>query len=288
MGPTGIVYKAEIQRPHSIVAVKKLWRSDVDVETGDDLFGEVNLLGRLWHRNIVRLLGYLHNENDVMMVYEYMPNGNLGEALLGENSMKMLVDWVSRYNIAVDFEARIADFGLARTMVQKNETVSMVAGSYEYIAPDRALQSLGQTEHFKSLSQSEHFKSLGQTEHFKSLGQTEHFKSLSQSEHFNSLSQPEHFKSLGQTEHCKASARPSTSKASASLSTSKASARPSTSKASARPSTSKASASLSTSKASASRSTSKASASRSTSKASASRSTSKASARLSTAKPQPV
>ncbi|KAL7228218.1 hypothetical protein ACSBR2_007014 [Camellia fascicularis] len=46
---------AEIQRPRSIVAVKKLWRSDVDVETGDDLFGEVNLLGRLRPGNIVRL-----------------------------------------------------------------------------------------------------------------------------------------------------------------------------------------------------------------------------------------
>ncbi|CAL5364935.1 unnamed protein product [Camellia sinensis] len=167
MGSTGIVYKAEIQRPHSIVAVKKLWRSDVDVESGDDLFREVNLLGRLRHRNIVRLLGYLHNENNVMMVYEYMPNGNLGEALHGENATKMLVDWVSRYNIAVgvanglaylhhdcnppvihrdvksnnilldaDFEAKIADFGLARTMIQKNETVSMVAGSYGYIAPE--------------------------------------------------------------------------------------------------------------------------------------------------------
>ncbi|KAL7228395.1 hypothetical protein ACSBR2_007170 [Camellia fascicularis] len=167
MGSTGIVYKAEIERPHSIVAVKKLWRSDIDVESRDDLFREVNLLGRLRHRNIVRRLGYLHNENDVIMVYEYMPNGNLGEALHGENAMKMLVDWVSRSNIAVgvanglaylhhdcnppmihrdvksnnilldaDFEAKIANFGLARTMIQKNETVSMVAGSYGYIAPE--------------------------------------------------------------------------------------------------------------------------------------------------------
>ncbi|KAA8538967.1 hypothetical protein F0562_025659 [Nyssa sinensis] len=167
MGGTGIVYKAEIQRPPAVVAVKKLWRSEVDIETGDDLFGEVNLLGRLRHRNIVRLFGYLHNENDVMMVYEYMPNGNLGAALHGEHAGKMLVDWVSRYNIAVgvahglaylhhdchppvlhrdvksnnilldpNFEARIADFGLARTLLQKNQTVSMVAGSYGYIAPE--------------------------------------------------------------------------------------------------------------------------------------------------------
>ncbi|XP_057475555.1 MDIS1-interacting receptor like kinase 1-like [Actinidia eriantha] len=167
MGATGIVYKGETHRPHTVVAVKKLWRSETDIETGDDLFGEVNLLGRLRHRNIVRLLGYLHNETDVMMVYEYMPNGNLGEALHGDQAGKMLVDWVSRYNIAVgvahglaylhhdchppvihrdvksnnilldaNFEARIADFGLARTMLQKNETVSMVAGSYGYIAPE--------------------------------------------------------------------------------------------------------------------------------------------------------
>ncbi|KAK9292522.1 hypothetical protein L1049_020495 [Liquidambar formosana] len=167
MGGTGIVYKAETQRPHSIVAVKKLWRSGTDIEAGDDLLGEVNLLGGLRHRNIVRLLGYLHNGTDVMMVYEYMPNGNLGAALHDKQAGKILVDWVSRYNIAVgvaqglnylhhdchppvihrdiksnnilldgNLEARIADFGLARMMVHKNETVSMVAGSYGYIAPE--------------------------------------------------------------------------------------------------------------------------------------------------------
>ncbi|KAH8480956.1 hypothetical protein H0E87_031014 [Populus deltoides] len=81
MGGTGIVYKAEAYRPHATVAVKKLWRTERDIENGDDLFREVNLLGRLRHRNIVRLLGYIHNETDVLMVYEYMPNGNLGTAL---------------------------------------------------------------------------------------------------------------------------------------------------------------------------------------------------------------
>lgn len=168
MGGSGVVYKATTHNPpHSTVAVKKLWRSEPDIENGDDLFVEVNLLGRLRHRNIVRLLGYLHNEADVMMVYEYMPNGNLGQALHGKQPGRMLVDWVSRYNVALgvahglaylhhdchppvihrdvksnnilldaDLEARIADFGLARTMLQKNETVSMVAGSYGYIAPE--------------------------------------------------------------------------------------------------------------------------------------------------------
>jgi serine/threonine protein kinase len=167
MGGAGIVYKAEIHKPQITVAVKKLWRSSTDIENGgNDVLREVELLGRLRHRNIVRLLGYVHNERDVIMVYEYMPNGNLGTALHGEQSARLLVDWVSRYNIALgvaqgmnylhhdchpsvihrdiksnnilldaNLEARIADFGLARMMIQKNETVTMVAGSYGYIAP---------------------------------------------------------------------------------------------------------------------------------------------------------
>ncbi|XP_074307853.1 uncharacterized protein LOC141642810 [Silene latifolia] len=170
MGGSGIVYKAEIQKPHSIIAVKKLWKLPGDVETGENLLAEVDLLGRLRHRNIVKLLGYLHNENEVMMVYDYMPNGSLGRALHGSKQCpknNMLVDWVSRYNIAVgvaqglaylhhdchpsvihrdvksnnilldeNFEARIADFGLAKMMLNKDKTVSMVAGSYGYIAPE--------------------------------------------------------------------------------------------------------------------------------------------------------
>ncbi|XP_059663692.1 MDIS1-interacting receptor like kinase 1-like [Cornus florida] len=170
MGATGIVYKADMQRSNTVVAVKKLWRAGTDVEMGsssDDLVGEVDLLGRLRHRNIVRLLGFLHNNTDAMILYEYMQNGSLGEALHGKQAGRLLVDWVSRYNIAVgvaqglaylhhdchppvihrdvkpnnilldaNLEARIADFGLARMMIKKNETVSKVAGSYGYIAPE--------------------------------------------------------------------------------------------------------------------------------------------------------
>ncbi|XP_010540915.1 PREDICTED: MDIS1-interacting receptor like kinase 1 [Tarenaya hassleriana] len=170
MGATGIVYKAEMPRSSTVVAVKKLWRSAADIEAGTtgDFVGEVNLLGKLRHRNIVRLLGSLYNDKNMMIVYEYMHNGNLGDALHGKQSAgSLLVDWVSRYNIAVgiaqglaylhhdchppvihrdiksnnilldaNLEARIADFGLARMMARKKETVSMVAGSYGYIAPE--------------------------------------------------------------------------------------------------------------------------------------------------------
>ncbi|RAL42208.1 hypothetical protein DM860_011991 [Cuscuta australis] len=172
-GATGAVYKAEMRWLNTTVAVKKLWRWTREIaETGSsspgsgegDLVGEVNVLGRLRHRNVVRLLGFLHNDREAMIVYEYMENGSLGEALHGK---RILLDWVSRYNIALgvaegvtylhhdcrppiihrdvksnnillnsNFEAKIADFGLAKFMLAKNETVSMVVGSYGYIAPE--------------------------------------------------------------------------------------------------------------------------------------------------------
>ncbi|CDY38373.1 BnaC01g09820D [Brassica napus] len=170
MGATGIVYKAEMSRSTTVLAVKKLWRSAADIEDGTtgDFVGEVNLLGKLRHRNIVRLLGFLYNDKNMMIVYEFMLNGNLGDAIHGKNAAgRLLVDWVSRYNIALgvahglaylhhdchppvihrdiksnnilldaNLDARIADFGLARMMARKKETVSMVAGSYGYIAPE--------------------------------------------------------------------------------------------------------------------------------------------------------
>lgn len=130
----------------------------------------------------MQMLGFLHNNNDVMIVYEYMPNGNLWDVLHGREERKniaadspaspppstagLLVDWVSRYNVATgvahglaylhhdcrppvihrdiksnnilldsNLEARIADFGLAKTLLRKNETISIIVGSYGYIAP---------------------------------------------------------------------------------------------------------------------------------------------------------
>ncbi|PUZ73691.1 hypothetical protein GQ55_1G007600 [Panicum hallii var. hallii] len=174
MGATGVVYKAELPRARAVIAVKKLWRPapmDGDAAAANeltaDVLKEVGLLGRLRHRNIVRLLGYMHNDTDAMMLYEFMPNGSLWEALHGPPEKLTLVDWVSRYDVAAgvaqglaylhhdchppvihrdiksnnilldaNMEARIADFGLARALARTNESVSVVAGSYGYIAPE--------------------------------------------------------------------------------------------------------------------------------------------------------
>ena len=91
-----------------MIAVKKLWwptpvDGDAVASASDlnaDMLKEVALLGRLWHRNIVRLLGYVHNDADAMMLHEFMPNGSLWEALHRLPEKRTLLDWVSRYDVA--------------------------------------------------------------------------------------------------------------------------------------------------------------------------------------------
>lgn len=166
MGSTGAVYRAEIHGGDGTVAVKKLWKTHINPSTGPGFLAEVDVLGRLRHRNILRLLGYCYNDVNTLLIYEYMPNGSLADALHARNHL--LADWVIRYNIAVgiaqglcylhhdcfplvvhrdvksnnilldsNLDVRVADFGLAK-LIEKNESMSMVAGSYGYIAPEYA------------------------------------------------------------------------------------------------------------------------------------------------------
>lgn len=47
------------------------------------LQSEVNFLGRLYHPNLVRLLGYCWEEQELLLVYEYMQKGSLEHHLFG-------------------------------------------------------------------------------------------------------------------------------------------------------------------------------------------------------------
>ena len=69
-------------------------------EVTADVLKEVALLGRLRHQNIVRLLGYVHNDMDAMILYEFMPNGSLWEALHGPPEKRALLDWEHGHPIA--------------------------------------------------------------------------------------------------------------------------------------------------------------------------------------------
>nr|GME05639.1 receptor-like protein kinase HAIKU2 [Ipomoea batatas] len=76
-GGTGKVYRLDLKKGCGTVAVKQLWKGGgVKV-----LAREMEILGTIRHRNIVKLYACLMNGGSNYLVFEYMPNGNLFQAL---------------------------------------------------------------------------------------------------------------------------------------------------------------------------------------------------------------
>eukprot|EP00253_Pinus_taeda_P012251 PITA_12251 len=184
-GGSGKVYCVTLQNTET-VAVKRIWTMNKNKQNGLDrlIKAEVDILGTIRHKNIVKLYCYLSNGSSNLLVYEYMPNGNLFDALHKNNEEKTLkrsgmdLDWPTRYKIALGaahglaylhhdclpaiihrdvkssnilldkfYEAKIADFGIAKilqTCGEKDSTVAF-AGTHGYIAPEYA-RSLNDTE----------------------------------------------------------------------------------------------------------------------------------------------
>ncbi|MCD7473484.1 hypothetical protein HAX54_015385 [Datura stramonium] len=167
-GGAGIVYKG-VMPNGELVAVKRLPAMSRGSSHDHGFNAEIQTLGRIRHRHIVRLLGFCSNHETNLLVYEYMPNGSLGEMLHGKKGGHL--HWDTRYKIALEaakglcylhhdcsplilhrdvksnnilldssFEAHVADFGLAKFLQDSgtSECMSAIAGSYGYIAPEYA------------------------------------------------------------------------------------------------------------------------------------------------------
>ncbi|KAI5332866.1 hypothetical protein L3X38_022995 [Prunus dulcis] len=164
-GGYGTVYKLTVNESIAF-AVKRLNRGSADRDRGFER--ELEAMGDIKHRNIVTLHGYYTAPNYNLLIYELMPNGSLDAVLQGRSMEKKLLDWPSRYKIALgtargisylhhdciphiihrdikssnilldqNMEARVSDFGLATLMEpDKTHVSTLVAGTFGYLAPE--------------------------------------------------------------------------------------------------------------------------------------------------------
>ncbi|XP_077238137.1 putative receptor-like protein kinase At1g80870 [Tasmannia lanceolata] len=99
-GGSGTVFRG-ILRDGKSVAVKKLDASSLQAER--EFQNELQILGGLRSPFIVQLLGFCVEKKKIFLVYEYMPNWSLQEALFGEGSAVLLgLDWDRRFEIILD------------------------------------------------------------------------------------------------------------------------------------------------------------------------------------------
>lgn len=62
---------------------------------------EVEILGRVRHKNLLGLRGFYAGEDERLIVYDYMPNHSLITHLHGTLSADCLLDWPRRMKIAI-------------------------------------------------------------------------------------------------------------------------------------------------------------------------------------------
>lgn len=95
-GGSGQVYKGIMTDLGCTVAVKRIFAESVRYEK--IFINEVNIISRIIHRNLVQFIGWCYEEGECLLVYAYMPNGNLDTHLFG--SRTTILQWYLRYKIA--------------------------------------------------------------------------------------------------------------------------------------------------------------------------------------------
>ncbi|XP_071726804.1 probable receptor-like protein kinase At5g38990 [Rutidosis leptorrhynchoides] len=97
-GGFGKVYKSRIsiQETGHVVAIKRL--DCMSNQGASEFRAEIEMLSKLRHCNLVSLIGYCDDNKEMILVYEYMPNGTLYDHLHKDATP---LTWVQRLKMAV-------------------------------------------------------------------------------------------------------------------------------------------------------------------------------------------
>ncbi|XP_031247655.1 LEAF RUST 10 DISEASE-RESISTANCE LOCUS RECEPTOR-LIKE PROTEIN KINASE-like 1.1, partial [Pistacia vera] len=163
-GGFGSVYYAKI-RDGREVAIKRLYEHNY--RRVEQFMNEVEILTRLRHKNLVSLYGCTspHCQQGLLLVYEYVPNGTVGDHLHGDLVKPGSLTWPIRMKIAIEtasalaylhasdiihrdvktnnilldnnFCVKVADFGLSRLFpVDVTHVSTAPHGSPGYVDPE--------------------------------------------------------------------------------------------------------------------------------------------------------
>ncbi|ERN14338.1 hypothetical protein AMTR_s00033p00206070 [Amborella trichopoda] len=165
-GGFGTVYKAQLQ-DGQFVAVKRA-RKELFESLRTEFRSEVEMLAKIEHQNLVKLLGYIEQGHERLIIVEYVSNGTLREHLDGHHGR--ILDFMQRLEIAIgvahgltylhvyaeqpiihrdvkssnilltdQFRAKVADFGFARvgpTQADQTHIMTQVRGTAGYLDPE--------------------------------------------------------------------------------------------------------------------------------------------------------
>ncbi|KAL0759754.1 hypothetical protein Bca101_075904 [Brassica carinata] len=166
-GGFGSVYKGRLL-DGTLIAVKKL--SSKSCQGNKEFVNEIGMIACLQHPNLVKLYGCCCENNQLLLVYEYLENNCLADALFGRSGLKL--EWGTRHKICLgiarglaflhedsavkiihrdikgtnvlldkDLNSKISDFGLARLHEdEKSHITTRVAGTIGYMAPEYAMR----------------------------------------------------------------------------------------------------------------------------------------------------
>ncbi|XP_071713290.1 receptor-like kinase TMK4 [Rutidosis leptorrhynchoides] len=169
-GGFGVVYKGELH-DGTMIAVKRMESGVKGTKGINEFQAEIGVLTKVRHRHLVALLGYCINDNERLLVYEYMPQGTLSQHLFNWRECKgHPLNWKQRVSIALDvgrgveylhslaqqsfihrdlkpsnillgndMRAKVADFGLVKNAPDGKYSVeTKLAGTFGYLAPEYA------------------------------------------------------------------------------------------------------------------------------------------------------